>query len=478
MNEWRRKTMKPKRATLVLTAVLLLLPMAGTALAQFVSNTVARDIARDTSRITITPSALLTEKLIATRLQDSLMAMRERKEQIYALLDGIDRSSYTFSGLRSWRINDLDFQDALRMAVFRVTADSNMILERSDIQVIATPPPYNDLVAIYFGENELQGKRLNEVLNYSENLSLRLRQRLIASGQFGQDRELVDRTFKIDNILPPMLVTESDSILASFNSYSTVYDPVERPNVVSVRLFDNASVRFGEDWGAEVKLGNDELGYPMWTSGNMSFLALYKRIKLGVQVPFAGGTAGSSFLGAGLRPRQLDGTYGVAGEFDFAFVGGTFTLGNRRKDIDGTFADPDNIYTLRTSATLWYSYTVSINNKANLMRVKFGAGVHSVSRDALIAATDERPAEIVPTDRTRFFWSPYLKVDFMNQQFSNRFGASLQYYKEWGLATMWLEIVNNTLRLELKGAMPLLRSKAAWEPSHFVTLTIPYTVSF
>lgn len=470
MRTWQRAVMR----------LVMVLPFlaAGAVNAQFVSNTAPRDFGRDTSRITITPSALLTERIIAAKLQDSLMAMRERKEQIYALLDGIDRSSYTFSGLRSWRINDIDFQDAMRMAVFRVTADSNMILERSDIQVIATPPPHNDLVAIYFGENELQGKRLNEVLNHSENASLRLRQRLIASGQFGQDRELVDREFRIENILPPMLVTESDSILTSFNSYSTIYDPVERPNVVSVRLFDNASIRLGEDWGAEVKLGNDELGYPMWTSGNLSFLALYKRIKLGVQIPFAGGTAGSSFLGAGLRPRQLDGTYGVAGEFDFAFVGGTFTLGNRRKDVDGTFADPRNIHTIRTSATLWYSYTVSINNKANLMRVKFGAGMHSVSRDALQPATGERPAEIVPTDRTRFFWSPYVKVDFMNQQFSNRFGASLQYYKEWGLATMWLEIVNNTLRLELKGAMPLLRSRAEWEPSHFVTLTIPYTISF
>lgn len=465
-------------ATVRLAALASVALMAGTACAQFVSTSVVRDIARDTARITITPSALLAEKLITARLQDSLLAMRERKEQIYALLDGIDRSSYTFSGLRSWRINDLDFQDALRMAVFRVTADSNMILERSDIQVIATPPPYNDLVAIYFGENELQGKRLNEMLNYPDNASLRLRQRLIASGQFGQDRELVDRTFKIENILPPMLVTESDSILVHFNNYSTHYDPVERPNVVSLRLFDNASVRFGEDWGAELKLGNDELGYPMWTSGNLSFLALYKRIKLGVQIPFAGGTAGSALLGPGHRPRHLDGTYGVAGEFDFAFVGGTFTLGNRRKDTDGTFADPANIYTIRTSATLWYSYTVSINNKANLMRVKFGAGIHSVARDALVPAAENRPAEIVSTDRTRFFWSPYLKVDFMNQQFSNRFGASVQYYKEWGLATVWLEIINNTLRLELKGAMPLLRSKAAWEPSHFVTLTIPYTVSF
>ena len=111
------------------------------------------------------------------------------------------------------------------------------------------------------------------------------------------------------------------------------------------------------------------------------------------------------------------------------------------------------------------------------MRVKFGAGMHSVAHDALVENGTEKPAEITPIDQTRFFWSPYLKVEFMNQQFSNRFGASLQYYKEWGLATLWLEIINNTLRVELKGALPLLRSRSAWEPSHFVAIMIPYTLS-
>ncbi len=451
--------------------------IASAAFGQLVSNTTRADIGRDTARYTMSASALLTEKLITTRLQDSLLVVRERMEQIYALLDGIDRYSYNFSGLRSWRINDFEFQDVLRDAVFRVTRDSNMILEKSDIQVIATPPPHSDLVAVYFGENELQGKRLREVLTNEENIPLRLKQRLIASGQFGQDRELVDRGFKIDNLLPPMLVTESDSIIGNFSRYNLSLDQRTEPTVLNVRLFDNASIRFGNDWGAEVKLGNDELGYPMWTSGNLAVMALYKRIKLGVQIPFAGGTGGTTFLGARVRPRRLDGTYGVTGEFDFAFVGGAFSFSNRRSDTDGTFADPDNIYSIRTFAQLWYSYTLSINNKANLMRVKFGAGMHSVAHDALVENGTEKPAEITPIDQTRFFWSPYLKVEFMNQQFSNRFGASLQYYKEWGLATLWLEIINNTLRVELKGALPLLRSRSAWEPSHFVAIMIPYTLS-
>lgn len=473
-HEWKQDLIHGLEVVLFIALVYAIL--IATAYGQYASTS-GMDIGRDTSRITIAPTSLLTERAITTRLQDSLQSVRERVEQLYALLDGIERSSFNFSGLRSWRINDFEFQDVLRNAVFRVTQDSNIILEKSDIQVIATPHPHNDLVAIYFGENELQGKRLREVLTNPENRPLRLKQKLVASGQFGQDRELVDRNFRIENILPPMLVTESDSILGSFNRYNLSYDPQTEPTVLNLRLFDNANIRFGNDWGAEVKLGNDELGYPMWTSGNLAVMALYKRIKLGMQLPFAGGTGASSFLGSSLKPRRLDGVYGVAGEFDFAFVGGSFTFGGRRRDTDGTFADPNHIYSIRTSALLWYSYTLNIHNKANLMRVKFGAGMHSISQDALMPATGTEEARILTTDHTRFFWSPYLKVEFMNQQFSNRFGASLQYYKEWGLATAWLEIINNTLRVELKGALPLLRTSADWEPSHFVIVTIPYTVT-
>jgi hypothetical protein len=438
----------------------------------------ALDTRRDTSLQTKPTSAMVAERAIIARLEDSLASVKERVEQLYAVLDGIDRYAYNFSGLRSWRLNDVDFEDELRSAVFRVTQDSNLILEKSDVQVIATPPPHNDLVAVYFGENELQGRRLREVLTHKENVPLRLRQRLIASGRFGQDRELIDRSFKIENSIPPLLVTSSDSILTHFNRYNVNEETHAKPTVLSLRLPDNASLRFGSDWGAEVKLGNDELGYPMWTSGNIAFLALYKRIKLGVQLPFAGGTANSPFFGVRVKPRRLDGSYGVAGEFDFAFVGGAFTLGGRRTDVDGTFADPTSIYSIRTSAQIWYSYTLDINNKANLMRVKFGAGMHSISRDALVSVTGTSSSEIVPIDFTRYFWSPYIKIEFMNQQFTNRFGASVQYYKEWGLATAWLEIISNTLRLEVKGAMPLLRSRQAWEPSNIVAVTIPYTISF
>ncbi len=469
---------KAQLRKLALIAFLLLVAQAATD-AQIVKSTRVRtDTGRDTSRYIKAPGALLLERTITGRLRDSLTTVQERIEQLYALLDGIDRSSFNFSGLRSWRLTDLEFEDVLRSAVFRVTQDSNMILEKSDIQVLATPPPHNDLIAVYFGESELQGKRLREVLTHEENASLRLRQRLIASGQFGQDRELIDRTFKIENQLPPLLVTSSDSILGNFNRYNLSLDAQAERTVLNLRLPDNANIRFGNDWGAEIKLGNDELGYPMWTSGNLAALGLYKRIKVGVQIPFAGGTDKATFFGARVKPRRLDGAYGVAGEFDFAFAGGSFMFGDRRKDVDGTFADPDNIYTIRSSAQVWYSYTLDINNKANFMRVKFGAGMHSISHDRLVPETPTASSKIVRSDFTRYFWSPYLKVEIMNQQFTNRFGASVQYYKEWGLATAWLEIISNTLRLEVKGAMPLLRSSQPWEPSHFVALTIPYTVGF
>jgi hypothetical protein len=357
-------------------------------------------------------------------------------------------------------------------------------MEKYDIQVIATPPPGNDLVAVFFGDNEVKGQRLKEILEAKKELNLY--QRILASGQYGQEKQLIDPAFKIDNVFPPQLIKESDSIVVAFNRYSLDGINHDSANVVSFRFIDNASIRFGSDWGAEIKIGNDELGYPFWTSGNMSFLALYKRIKLGLQTPFAGGKEGVSTFDVLWKPRQLNGAYGIAGEFDAAFAGGSFIFGFPRTDTDGTFVDSKNIYYIRNMAQLWYSYVVSIANKADLLRFKIGAGFHQLAHEELVKGQTETvggvrreiPDEIKKVENLQFFWSPYVKVEFMNQQFKHRFGASLQYYKEWVLGTAWLEILRNRLRIELKGAAPLFREHEAWEPPYFVTLTVPYTFSF
>jgi len=422
----------------------------------------------------------------AARLIDSLNVLRQQIDQLYAILESVDRSTYYYTNLRAWRIRDAEFQDSLRTAVVRVTMDSNLVKEKSDIQVIATPPPTTTLVALFFGDNEMRGKRLKEVLEADVNRELGLTRRILATAQYGQDKELIDRRFRIENQLQPRLVTDSDSILIAFNRYSLEGVDHETATVVTLRFLDNASIRFGSDWGAEAKIGNEELGYPFWTSGNMSFLVLYKRIKLGVQLPFAGGLDGISLFNPILKPRRLNGLYGVTGEFDVASAGGSFIIGLPRDDTDGTFADSKNIYAIPSMAQLWYSYTVGIANNADLMRFKVGIGFHTVSHDELVPAHTETvngvvrevAAAIRRADGTRTFWSPYVKVEFMNQQFTNRFGVSVQYYKEWLLGTVWLEILRNSLRIEIKGAAPFLREAAPWEQQNFVNITIPYTFSF
>ncbi len=113
------------------------------------------------------------------------------------------------------------------------------------------------------------------------------------------------------------------------------------------------------------------------------------------------------------------------------------------------------------------------------------AGHNQIGFDKLFAArttlengvTTHHPAEVLHTATPRTFWGPYVNVDFMNQEFAHRFGASLQYYNEWGVMTAWLEIVRDQLRIELKGAAPLLLKHQPWEPDYFAMLNLPLVFS-
>jgi hypothetical protein len=422
----------------------------------------------------------------AALLVDSLSAVRQQIDQLYAILESVDRSSYYYTNLRAWRIRDAEFQDSLRSAVVRVTRDSNLVREKSDIQVIATPPPTQTLVALLFGDNEMRGRRLKEILDADVNRNLNLTQRTLATAQYGQEKELIDRRFRMENQFRPRLITDDDSVLIAFTRYGMEGIDFETATVVTLRLFDRAGIRFGDTWGAEARIGNEELGYPFWTSGTMSLLACYESIKLGVQLPFAGGLEGMAPFSPVFKPRKLDGLYGVTGEFDVASAGGSFIIGLPRHDTDGTYADSRNIYAISSMAQLWYSYTVGIANNADLMRFKVGVGFHTISHHELLPRRSEvvdgvireLPAEIRQVEGSRTFWSPYVRIEFMNQQFTNRFGVNFQYYKEWILGTVWLEVLRNALRIELTGAAPFLREAAPWEQPNFVFVTIPYTFSY
>lgn len=414
-----------------------------------------------------------------TALMDTLRALRQRTERLQSVLDKVTfgPQSYYFTRLRSWVIPLSDaLNDTISQYFFEVSDNDSSFLEsRGDIQVIATPEPSTDLVAIYFSGNskERKGQRLREALDKKPERGMY--RQILESREYSEDKELIDRKFRIADLSAPKLVKEADSVLHAFDRYSFGNPNYKTETIVTLRLFDDIRIRFGDMWGIEARIGDEEIAHPFWTSGNLNFFVLYNQLKIGGHIPFKWGTASSGSLSSIWKPRQLSGTYGVTAEFDWAFAGGSLLIGFPRSDHDGTFPDTAFVYTIKGAGTVWYSFTVNINNTANLLRMKVGLGGEYIGIDEQLRSGG-RTVELAPFEN-RFFWSPYGKAEYMNQQFARRFGASLQYFRDWALGSLWMEIIPQQLRVEAKFSTLITRSRHAWEPPYFFTVAIPYTFS-
>ncbi len=314
----------------------------------------------------------LYEQQARQSLLDSIRLVQGEIEQLQS---AIERStfglqSYNFTNLRSWIIpSAYSFNDTLAQYFFAVSEnDSSFIQERGDIQIIATSGDTVDLVGILFSGNEQEkkGHQLRVLLNKKPERNME--QRVLLSGAYGEERLLVDDRFKVTNQLRPRLLKDRDFILSHFARIDIDKPLDELSTTVSLRLPDRIHVQFGQYWGVEWKLGNEELGYPFWFSGNMALSATYSQIRIGMQFPFAGGRFVGESVAKVLPARQLDGTYGARAEFDVGFAGGSFMVGLHRNDTDGAFVNPDSIFTLRNAAQVWYSYAVAIGNDRPVAR--------------------------------------------------------------------------------------------------------------
>lgn len=435
------------------------------------SATTARDTAAVSTGATIAPPVVEKDTL---HYADSLKAVRQRVERLQTVLDKVTfgPQSYYFSRMRSWTIPLSDaFNDTISQYFFEVSDnDSSFTEQRGDIQVIATSEPSRDLVAMYFTGNskERKGQRLREALLKKPERNMY--RQVLESREYSEDKELIDRKFRIADLTLPRLVKNSDSVLVSFDRYSLSADHANA-TIVTIRVPDNLRIRFGDMWGAEVKLGYDEFSFPFWTTGNIAFMAIYNQLKVGAHVPFKWGS-GTSGLASIIKPRQMVGTYGITTEFDWAFAGGSFLLGFSRRDLDGTFIRRDSITYIKTAANAWYSFTVSLHDNTNLFRFKGGLGIELIGADLLTASGT------FAAFPSQFFWTPYFAMDYLNQQFARRFGLSLQYFRDRGFGKIWLEIIPEQLRIEAKFMKPIIRTPESWEPPYFVILSIPYTFSF
>jgi hypothetical protein len=266
------------------------------------------------------------------------------------------------------------------------------------------------------------------------------------------------------------------------------------------------------DWSFSFKMGNEEIGYPYWSTGNLSLLAGYKNIiKFGLVLPVGLNDAGFE-LGPLVGPlKKIQGSFGLAAEFNLqtttvrninqAFALGGYVFYGKisnglehpykpeffqnllNKDFNPVNMDNDFFY-VPFVAQLYYP-TIFIDdtvNTRNIFQVKAGISYHQIKRAHIYRAGDKvyddkgnitsetvdknLIGKVINLDVVKKVPSPLIKIEYTNLNQSNNFGFGLQYSNNIIDFSGWLEVIKDFLRIEGTYVQPL-RTAEEWENSAF-----------
>lgn len=266
-----------------------------------------------------------------------------------------------------------------------------------------------------------------------------------------------------------------------------------RPDWVSAdfSLF-GISLRFGNEWGIIGRVGNDELGYPFWSSGNASIMIAYKSIKIGGMVPINAGlerpSPGTSQVITSTT-RLLNGSDGVVGEFEFewetiriqsesfpyAALGGKFAFGglSGRRDENYT-ANLDSLYYFSAIVQGYYAFDFLFDEKQQNLNVQVGASYHKVNIGRAIVI--DGAYTVFKGGEPESFIDPYLRIEYRNYRF-DRFRVTAQYSR-LAMFVGWAEIVPPFIYAEAKFSAVVFRNPRAWEHKTYFMGTVGFKFDF
>ena len=232
--------------------------------------------------------------------------------------------------------------------------------------------------------------------------------------------------------------------------------------------FFKSFITFTKNWNIVAYLGERRLGYPLWSSGSMDILVGYKtQAHLGVTLPIGLGHGYElNLIGpVAAKARQLNGVYGLAGDFEltqffpFAF-GGSFVTGKISKPY-ASLTDRQNFYYIPTAVQLYYPIMFKSNNsgQANVLQIRLGYQYHRVNAGHVVGTEDvgtyiagqfvsQKDVGTIVSEKVSDENSPYVQIDYFNTAAANRYGISLQFYNMRIVGSAWLEIIPNTFWIE------------------------------
>ncbi len=346
----------------------------------------------------------------------------------------------------------------------------------------------------------------------------------------GLYRRILDRAYAYSVIEPATPVTESER-----TRIPSVLYPTTARQFIAVSAFRQA-VQLGTT-GARIEhlIGNDEIGYHFWSSGQGKAMLHYPiipledpdlravgvpdilTIDLGAAYRMKLGRAEDNFLGGIISPRLLNGSLGPkavahieyrlpqVNEIGFAVhteIPFTKSVASEMADItNGSVVwttealrsgpRPDTIraaYFLRTIAQGNVFWETWLNDYEHFFRISLGASYQEFSRASLAYRNNngDLARAVYPRDTARFLEGVvyeglvhptevedwiFAKVEYLNQS-GFPFGMSAQIANRNLLLSGFIPVLPNWLFLEAKFSTPILRTQAApWEQKGFFMIS-------
>jgi len=406
-------------------------------------------------------------------LRDSIRAVDEEIELLQHFLEAstVDPTFVQYTTIKSWVINNPVLRDSLFYALLQ--ADSSLQSEAgADAEVLATP--WNDMIQVRFGTAVFKGMTLKKALDRSADPTLY--KKIAESYRYSKDIELRDPSFRLETPLQPELLSPN-RILENFFPLSPA-GRGERASGFAELAIDRFAVRFGSKWGGEIRLGVDEINNPFWANGTIAFLAAYKRYRFGFVLPFsAGKTSVDVFPPIFFRARNVTGARGFLGDFDFGSIGGLLSVTRFSVNDVGKATNPGNFYYLSGILNLYYSFAVAMD-PTDIVRAKVGFGVHRVTAAGLTPIPGDTSNTYVSLGELTNVISPYLRIEYLNKEISDRYAASVQFYNMTLMFAGSMEIVPNILSLEVKYVWPIAGDLKGWEYPDFFVISPKLRIEF
>jgi hypothetical protein len=410
-------------------------------------------------------------------LKDSIKYYNDELTLLQHFLEAstVDTRILQHTNIKAWRLNNPALRDSLFYALMDV--DSSLQSEAgTDAEILATES--NDLIEVRFGTAVFKGLTLKDALEKSSDKLLT--RKVTDSYRYSKDIELRNPSFRLPTVFETELIPP-EKLQRDFAAITLVSNPHPVTTRFDLSLF-GLLVKSGPTWGGEVRIGNDEIGFPFWSSGKMAFMAVYDNtVKFGFELPFQPGRSTSElFPPFIIRGRLLNGTRGIVGECDFGAVGGSVSI-TRFTDSDAdALTDRGDFFYLTGIVNAYYSFGVALD-PSNLVRVKVGGGIHRINEASLqrtpVDGGTRYEDQIVRGPQT-LFASPFVRFEYVNKEITEHFKASLQFYDLTLLIGGTVEVLPNVLYVDAKYAWPIGPDLKKWQNPDFFIISPRIRVSF